>query len=86
MFITVKTTTQVPDDECHFPTRLFTYDGICDDDANYYGCAFDGGDCCDKSASHLTCNKCLCLHDHGICPGDQAHDVMAIRDSIGHGK
>ena len=35
----------------------------------FLGCSYDGGDCCDKNADHSTCIECLCLEDHGSCPG-----------------
>ena len=35
-------------------------DGICDDDNNHKGCAYDGGDCCPKSVAGGAVKKTYC--------------------------
>ena len=38
----------------------FKADGFCDDNNNNAGCEWDGGDCCDASASYIFCIECEC--------------------------
>merc|ERR1739844_713616 len=49
--------------KCGFPS--YKADGNCDDDNNNAGCAFDGGDCCAKTAKNgkvgkQYCKECKC--------------------------
>merc|ERR1712151_117286 len=42
---------------------LLRGDGYCDDENNVCGCAYDGGDCCNKGGKVIKtyCKKCLCI-------------------------
>merc|ERR1712032_317198 len=44
-------------------------DGNCDDENNNCGCAYDGGDCCAKTAKKAVvksyCKSCACIDPNG---------------------
>ena len=43
-------------------------DGYCDDENNFSGCAWDGGDCCGNNINTKYCTKCECLDPNYSSP------------------
>ena len=41
-------------------------DGSCDDENNYCGCDWDGGDCCGNNVDTRYCKTCECLDPNYI--------------------
>ncbi len=50
---------------CLFQQILKVGDSFCDDDSNFPGCGFDGGDCCMSAIRDIFCTHCRC-HETGL--------------------
>ena len=50
-------------------------DGVCDDENNYCGCDWDGGDCCGDNVVTEYCETCECL-DPNYQPSELIYTLL----------